>query len=159
MRSASQELELRWLLSLSLLKKGFLKQAQSEEPDSTEEPPKKQVSCGYSWSGNRPPPRELDRIVFPEAVIAALRTVAMTEAELHATVGLLDEVCLHCRSASVSPLHRLIVLYLHQYLIKSCMCLFVSCSSLNLVNFANLVKRIFLLPSGKFVVMQEVIVY
>ncbi|VFQ85978.1 unnamed protein product [Cuscuta campestris] len=46
----------------------------------------------YSWSGERKIPSYLNRLVFPEEFMTALRTIAMKEDELYKVTSLLSEL-------------------------------------------------------------------
>lgn len=46
----------------------------------------------YSWSGQRKMPSYLDKLVFPENLLTALRTIALQEDELFQVSSLLEEV-------------------------------------------------------------------
>jgi hypothetical protein len=84
-----QKLQLRWLLPTSLLHKGF-----SSESSLPLEGSKKDWSrmSGYSWSGHRKVPSYMDHLIFPEDLMAALRTIAMQEHDVHGVISLLTEV-------------------------------------------------------------------
>ena len=84
-----QRLQLRWLLPTSLLHKGF-----SSESSLSSVGRKKNLSqmSGYSWSGHRKVPSYMDHLIFPEDLMAALRTIAMQEHDMHGVISLLTEV-------------------------------------------------------------------
>ncbi|XP_057867439.2 uncharacterized protein LOC131074771 isoform X2 [Cryptomeria japonica] len=84
-----QNLQLRWLLPESLLRKG-----NSNESSLTLDGCMKDSSqvLGYSWSGHRKLPSYMDHFVFPEDLMAALRTIAMKEENMHAIMSLLKEL-------------------------------------------------------------------
>nr|GMC86909.1 ribulose-1,5 bisphosphate carboxylase/oxygenase large subunit N-methyltransferase, chloroplastic isoform X2 [Ipomoea batatas] len=46
----------------------------------------------YSWSGERKMPSYLNRLVFPEDFLTALRTIAMKDDELYKVTSLLTEL-------------------------------------------------------------------
>ncbi|KAG9142401.1 hypothetical protein Leryth_025422 [Lithospermum erythrorhizon] len=48
--------------------------------------------CNYSWSGERKMPSYLDKLVFPEEFMSALRTIAMTEDQTYQVSALLEEL-------------------------------------------------------------------
>eukprot|EP01018_Ginkgo_biloba_P016869 Gb_11486 [translate_table: standard] len=85
-----QKLQLRWLLPSSLLLKGFFNEKQFAL-DGCKKDKSSQMS-GYSWSGHRKAPSYFEHLVFPEDLLAALRTIAMQEDELHHVISLLQEV-------------------------------------------------------------------
>lgn len=85
-----QTLILRWLLPGALLQKGFYNEERINPPESIKLGD--QACCSYSWSGNRKPPSFLNRFVFPEETIAALRVVAMKEDEMQTVLSMLDEL-------------------------------------------------------------------
>ncbi|KAK4418708.1 Serine/threonine-protein kinase dst1 [Sesamum alatum] len=85
----AQKGELRCLLPRSLLKSGFF-------PESTlpVEPSNKDSGSqgfNYSWSGQRKAPSYIDKLVFPEEFLTALRTITMKENELYQVSSLLEE--------------------------------------------------------------------
>lgn len=89
-----QKAELRGLLPKSLLDHGFFPVGipKHEGNDSC----KRDQVCSYSWSGVRKMPSYLNKLVFPEKFMSALRTIAMKEDELYQVSTLLEEVhCLH----------------------------------------------------------------
>ena len=81
---------MRCLLPKTLLDRGFfpvsnLRNGQNDELTDHQ-------SCNYSWSGQRRAPSYLKKLVFPEAFLTALRTIAMQEDELSRVSSLLEEV-------------------------------------------------------------------
>lgn len=84
-----QKLQLRWLLPTSLLHKRV-----SSESSLPLEACKKDWSqmSGYSWSGHRKVPSYMDHLIFPEDLMAALRTIAMQEDDVHGVISLLTEL-------------------------------------------------------------------
>jgi len=48
--------------------------------------------CNYSWSGQRKTPSYLNKLVFPEKFLTALRTIALQEDELFQVQSMLEEV-------------------------------------------------------------------
>ncbi|CAM6096871.1 unnamed protein product [Calypogeia fissa] len=87
-----QKLPLRWLLPTSLLEVGYVNQPDIKASPSSDISKDNQHSNSYSWSGHRKPPHNLDRQVFPEEMLAALRIIAMTEEEVQSTTSLLAEL-------------------------------------------------------------------
>lgn len=86
-----QKAEFRCLLPRTLLKNGFfpLCTPQIENNDKCFS---SSISA-YSWSGQRKMPSYLNRLVFPDDFLTALRTIAMKEDELYKVTSLLREVC------------------------------------------------------------------
>ncbi|KAH9315244.1 hypothetical protein KI387_023871, partial [Taxus chinensis] len=84
-----QKLQLRWLLPASLLLEG-----SSNESSLALDGCKKTSSqvSGYSWSGHRRLPSYMNHFVFPEDLMAALRTIAMNEEGMHCVTCLLKEL-------------------------------------------------------------------
>lgn len=86
-----QKAELRCLLPRNLLNCGFF-------PTCTPEVEKKDTNAislvsSFSWSGQRKMPAYVNKLVFPEDFLTALRTLAMKEDELYRVASLLEEVC------------------------------------------------------------------
>ncbi|KAF7154100.1 hypothetical protein RHSIM_Rhsim01G0154800 [Rhododendron simsii] len=86
----AQKAELKCLLPRSLLDHGFFQAGtlQKESDDKCNVVP---VS-NYSWCGQRKMPSYLNRLVFPEDFLTALRTIAMLEDELYQVSSLLQEL-------------------------------------------------------------------
>ncbi|KAG7034462.1 Ribulose-1,5 bisphosphate carboxylase/oxygenase large subunit N-methyltransferase, chloroplastic [Cucurbita argyrosperma subsp. argyrosperma] len=84
-----QKAEMRCLLPRRLLDHGF-------HPPKTSNIQQSDVcsnrACNYSWSGQRKIPAYLDKLVFPEKFLTALRTISMQEDELMQVSSLLAEV-------------------------------------------------------------------
>lgn len=87
-----QKLPLRWLLSSSLLKTGCVNQRNCEASPKSNALKEELYSHNYSWSGRRKPPHILEKPVFPEELVAALRIIAMTQEEVQSATALLEEV-------------------------------------------------------------------
>jgi hypothetical protein len=85
----SQKAELRCLLPRSLLDHGFFSErtAKGKGNDKCEG-----RVCNYSWSGQRKTPSYLNKMVFPEKFLTALRTIALKEDELFQVQSMLEEV-------------------------------------------------------------------
>lgn len=84
-----QKLQLRWLLPTPLLHKGF--SSESSQSSVGRKNDWSQMS-GYSWSGHRKVPSYMDHLIFPEDLMAALRTIAMQEHDMHGVISLLTEL-------------------------------------------------------------------
>ncbi|XP_038881850.1 protein-lysine N-methyltransferase EFM1 isoform X2 [Benincasa hispida] len=84
-----QKAEMRCLLPRKLLDHGF-------HPPNTSNIKENVVcsnrTCNYSWSGQRKLPSYLDKLIFPEKFITALRTISMQEDELMQVSSLLAEI-------------------------------------------------------------------
>lgn len=87
---SSQKAELRCLLPRSLLDHGFF--TVDIPKDEGNDDCKHDKGCSYSWSGERKMPSYLNKLVFPEKFLSALRTIAMKEDELFQVSSLLEEV-------------------------------------------------------------------
>lgn len=85
-----QNAELRCLLPKSLLDHGFFAVHESHD-EGTKKHGNSQL-CNYSWSGQRKVPSYIDRLVFPQEFLMALRTIAMQEDEINQVSALLEEV-------------------------------------------------------------------
>ncbi|KAL6965094.1 hypothetical protein U1Q18_036150 [Sarracenia purpurea var. burkii] len=85
----AQKAELRCLLPRSLLDHGFFP-AGSQQKESINRCTVGQI-CNYSWCGQRKMPSYLNKLVFPEDFLTALRTIAMQEDELCRVSSLLQE--------------------------------------------------------------------
>ncbi|XP_059456811.1 uncharacterized protein LOC132186772 isoform X2 [Corylus avellana] len=85
----AQKAELRCLLPRSLLDHGFFSEctAKSKGNDKCEG-----RVCNYSWSGQRKTPSYLNKLVFPEKFLTALRTIALKEDELFQVQSMLEEL-------------------------------------------------------------------
>lgn len=86
----SQKAELRCLLPRSLLDHGFFPVGipKDEGNDSC----RRDQVCSYSWSGERKMPSYLNKLVFPDKFLSALRIIAMKEDEIFQVSTLLEEV-------------------------------------------------------------------
>ncbi|XP_038971537.1 uncharacterized protein LOC103721376 isoform X3 [Phoenix dactylifera] len=82
--------ELRCLLPRNLLDHGFFAGSPLRNEDNGEGPTSR--LCNYSWSGQRKVPSYLNKLVFPQEFVAALRTIAMKEHELSLVASLLEEL-------------------------------------------------------------------
>uniref|UniRef100_A0A1D1XHJ1 Putative ribulose-1,5 bisphosphate carboxylase/oxygenase large subunit N-methyltransferase, chloroplastic n=1 Tax=Anthurium amnicola TaxID=1678845 RepID=A0A1D1XHJ1_9ARAE len=85
-----QKAELRCLLPKSLLDHGFFSRNLIEDLDSNNSP-----VCPYnlySWSGQRKVPPYLNKLIFPEEFLTALRTISLQEHELIQVSSLLEEL-------------------------------------------------------------------
>ncbi|XP_010940902.1 uncharacterized protein [Elaeis guineensis] len=85
-----QKAELRCLLPRNLLDHGFF----SGSPLQNENNGEGHTSwlCNYSWSGQRKVPSYLNKLVFPQEFMTALRTIAMKEHELGLVASLIEEL-------------------------------------------------------------------
>ncbi|KAL0002589.1 hypothetical protein SO802_016370 [Lithocarpus litseifolius] len=85
----AQKAELRCLLPRSLLDRGFFSEctAKIEGNDKCED----QVHS-HSWSGQRKMPSYLNKLVFPDNFLTALRTVALQEDEIFQVSSMLEEL-------------------------------------------------------------------
>ncbi|KAB1214460.1 Ribulose-1,5 bisphosphate carboxylase/oxygenase large subunit N-methyltransferase, chloroplastic [Morella rubra] len=77
----AQKAELRCLLPRSLLDQGYSLESTARS-----------VVCNYSWSGQRNMPSYLNKLVFPENFLTALRTIALKEEELFQVSSMLEEL-------------------------------------------------------------------
>ncbi|KAK4411345.1 hypothetical protein Sango_0207500 [Sesamum angolense] len=82
--------ELRCLLPRSLLKSGFF--PESTLPGRTSNEDSGSQAFNYSWSGQRKAPSYINKLVFPEEFLTALRTITMKENELYKVSSLLEEL-------------------------------------------------------------------
>lgn len=85
-----QKAELRCLLPKRLLDHGFFPGNNAKNENNDEE--KMAKFCNFSWSGQRRTPSYLNKLVFPEDFLTALRTIAFQEDELFKVSSLLEEV-------------------------------------------------------------------
>ncbi|XP_030929491.1 uncharacterized protein LOC115955500 isoform X2 [Quercus lobata] len=85
----AQKAELRCLLPRSLLDRGFFSEctAKIEGNDKCED----QVRS-HSWSGQRKMPSYLNKLVFPDNFLTALRTIALQEDEIFQVSSMLEEL-------------------------------------------------------------------
>lgn len=86
----AQKAEMRCLLHKTLLDRGFFP-ASTLKNEQNGKSTDHQV-CNYSWSGQRKTPSYLNKLVFPEAFLTALRTISMEEDELSRVSSLLEEL-------------------------------------------------------------------
>ncbi|XP_050237305.1 uncharacterized protein LOC126687004 [Mercurialis annua] len=84
-----QKAEMRCILPKASLDRGFFSARTSK--DDTDIKTKREV-CNFSWSGQRPTPSYVDKLVFPEDFLTSLRTLAMREDELYRVSSLLEEL-------------------------------------------------------------------
>ncbi|KAG8391742.1 hypothetical protein BUALT_Bualt01G0218700 [Buddleja alternifolia] len=82
--------ELRCLLRRSLLKNGFF--PESTFLGGTSDKDTAGRDFHYSWSGDRKMPSYVNKLIFPEEFLTALRTIAMKENELYQVSSLLEEL-------------------------------------------------------------------
>ncbi|EHA8591410.1 hypothetical protein COCNU_scaffold051111G000010 [Cocos nucifera] len=85
-----QKAELRCLLPRNLLDHGFFAGSSLQNEDNGEGPTSRLYN--YSWSGQRRVPSYLNKLVFPQEFMTALRTIAMKEHELSLVASLLEEL-------------------------------------------------------------------
>ncbi|KAM7260984.1 hypothetical protein ACFE04_026459 [Oxalis oulophora] len=87
----AQKAGLRCLLPKRLLDQGFFplhsRDNGKENSNGTVDKP-----SSYSWSGQRRIPSYVDKLVFPEEFLSALRTIAMQEDQLYKVSSLLEEL-------------------------------------------------------------------
>lgn len=86
-----QKAELRCLLPRNLLDHGFFPTSSSEKGGSSKCEADRGV-CSYSWSGQRRMPSYINKLVFPENFLTALRTIVMQENNLSQVSEFLEEV-------------------------------------------------------------------
>ncbi|GLT62042.1 hypothetical protein SLA2020_347080 [Shorea laevis] len=86
----AQKAEMRCLLPRSLLAHGFFPAGFSSNKESNT--CNVERSCHFSWSGQRKTPSYLNKLVFPEDFLTALRTIAMQEDELYKVSSMLEEL-------------------------------------------------------------------
>nr|GMC82786.1 ribosomal lysine N-methyltransferase set10-like [Ipomoea batatas] len=86
----AQKAELRCLLPRTLLKDGFFPPCMPRI-ENNDKSSSNSISA-YSWSGERKMPSYLNRLVFPEDFLTALRTIAMKDDELYKVTSLLTEL-------------------------------------------------------------------
>ncbi|KAF8027142.1 hypothetical protein BT93_E0150 [Corymbia citriodora subsp. variegata] len=87
----AQKAELRCLLPRSLLDHGFFPTSSSEKGGSSKHEADRGV-CSYSWSGQRRMPSYLNKLVFPENFLTALRTIVMPENNISQVSEFLEEL-------------------------------------------------------------------
>ncbi|KAI3444629.1 hypothetical protein Pfo_001294 [Paulownia fortunei] len=86
----AQKGELRCLLPRSLLNNGFF--PESTLPGGTSNKGTGSEGFNYSWSGHRKMPSYINKLVFPEEFLTALRTITMKECEFYQVSSLLEEL-------------------------------------------------------------------
>lgn len=90
----SQKAEMRCLLPKSLLDHGLFPPVSQKDENNRER--KVDQIYNFSWSGQRKTPSYLNKLVFPENFMSALRTIAMKEDEYSEVSLLLEEVPYLC---------------------------------------------------------------
>ncbi|XP_072967093.1 protein-lysine N-methyltransferase EFM1 isoform X2 [Typha angustifolia] len=85
-----QKAELRCLLPKTLLDRGFFSSCPFEDIENKDSSAV-QIS-NYSWSGQRMVPSYVNKLVFPQEFIMALRTITMQEHEFQQVSSLLGEL-------------------------------------------------------------------
>ncbi|KAK9147700.1 hypothetical protein Scep_006457 [Stephania cephalantha] len=85
----AQKAEMRCLLPRSLLDSGFFPSSPCHEEENKLNNGR---ACNYSWSGQRKMPSYLNKLIFPEEFLTALRTIAMKEEDLSVVSSLLHEL-------------------------------------------------------------------
>lgn len=86
-----QKAQLRCLLPKSLLEHGFFAAGHPKDGSNDNKWEVDRISS-FSWSGQRRMPSYLNKLVFPENFLTALRTIAMQEDEISKVSSLLEEV-------------------------------------------------------------------
>ncbi|KAG5231308.1 protein-lysine N-methyltransferase EFM [Salix suchowensis] len=76
----AQKAEMRCLLPKRLLAHGFFPEGATSNDNNGKG--KAEKICSFSWSGQRRMPSYINKLVFPEEFLTALRTIAMQEDEL-----------------------------------------------------------------------------
>ncbi|KAH9732198.1 SET domain-containing protein [Citrus sinensis] len=92
-----QKAQLRCLLPKSLLEHGFFAAGHPKDGNNDNKLEVDRISS-FSWSGQRRMPSYLNKLVFPENFLTALRTIAMQEDEISKVSSLLEEAFLVCIS-------------------------------------------------------------
>ncbi|KAL9430091.1 hypothetical protein AB3S75_025469 [Citrus x aurantiifolia] len=86
-----QKAQLRCLLPKSLLEHGFFAAGHPKDGSNDNKWEVDRISS-FSWSGQRRMPSYLNKLVFPENFLTALRTIAMQEDEISKVSSLLEEL-------------------------------------------------------------------
>ncbi|KAH9732203.1 SET domain-containing protein [Citrus sinensis] len=86
-----QKAQLRCLLPKSLLEHGFFAAGHPKDGNNDNKLEVDRISS-FSWSGQRRMPSYLNKLVFPENFLTALRTIAMQEDEISKVSSLLEEL-------------------------------------------------------------------
>ncbi|KAL9435020.1 hypothetical protein AB3S75_021310 [Citrus x aurantiifolia] len=86
-----QKAQLRCLLPKSLLEHGFFAAGHPKDGSNDNKWEVDRISS-FSWSGQRRMPSYLNKLVFPENFLTALRTIAMHEDEISKVSSLLEEL-------------------------------------------------------------------
>lgn len=81
---------MRCLLPKRLLAHGFFPEGATSNDNNGKG--KAEKICSFSWSGQRRMPSYINKLVFPEEFLTALRTIAMQEDELFKVTSFLEEV-------------------------------------------------------------------
>lgn len=127
-----QKAQLRCLLPKSLLEHGFFA-AEPPKGGSNDNKWKVDRICNFSWSGQRRMPSYLNKLIFPENFLTALRTIAMREDELFKVSSLLEEVQFFIASFLPKFFWCLLFSLLNVQAILGCISLF-SCSQMTLMH-------------------------
>ncbi|XP_052293726.1 protein-lysine N-methyltransferase EFM1 isoform X2 [Citrus sinensis] len=86
-----EQAQLRCLLPKSLLEHGFFAAGHPKDGNNDNKLEVDRISS-FSWSGQRRMPSYLNKLVFPENFLTALRTIAMQEDEISKVSSLLEEL-------------------------------------------------------------------
>ncbi|KAK6260767.1 hypothetical protein SCA6_015241 [Theobroma cacao] len=86
----AQNAAMRCLLPKILLDSGFFPAGSSN--NKSKNTCEADIICNFSWSGHRRTPYYLNKLVFPEDFMTALRTIAMQEDEVSKVSLMLEEV-------------------------------------------------------------------
>ncbi|KAJ6400485.1 hypothetical protein OIU84_016021 [Salix udensis] len=86
----AQKAEMRCLLPKRLLAHGFFPEGATSNDNNSKG--KAEKICSFSWSGQRRMPSYINKLVFPEEFLTALRTIAMQEDELFKVTSFLEEL-------------------------------------------------------------------
>ena len=81
---------MRCLLPKNLLDRGFFPTGSSNNKENNT--CEADRACNFSWSGHRRTPSYLNKLVFPEEFMTALRTITMQEDEVSKVSSLLEKV-------------------------------------------------------------------
>ncbi|CAI0429016.1 unnamed protein product [Linum tenue] len=88
----AQKAEMRHLLPKTLLNKGFFQAGSSSSNNGETEKPDLRKASNFSWSGQRSAPSYIDKLVFPDDLLTALRTISIQEDQLFKVSSLLEEL-------------------------------------------------------------------
>ncbi|XWS77120.1 hypothetical protein CRYUN_Cryun01aG0235000 [Craigia yunnanensis] len=86
----AQKAAMRCLLPKNLLDQGFFPTGSSNNKENNT--CEADRVCNFSWSGHRRTPSYLNKLVFPEDFMTALRTIAMQEDEVSKVSSLLEKL-------------------------------------------------------------------